>query len=189
MKLKISKFDRVTSTNDVAIKLIKKNIIKNNIIIAKTQTKGKGTMGKKWISRKGNIFVSIFFDVTSTKIKIEEFTILNSYLIKNILKKYSNSEIKIKWPNDLLIKKKKVCGILQEVLEHKRKKYLVVGIGINTFFAPKNKFFTATCLNNFSKKNITNISIIKELKKIYEKFISDIYKYSFSQIKKEILRN
>ena len=185
MKLKISKFDRVTSTNDVAIKLIKKNIIKNNIIIAKTQTKGKGTMGKKWISRKGNIFVSIFFDVTSTKIKIEEFTILNSYLIKNILKKYSNSEIKIKWPNDLLVKGRKICGILQEVIEFEEKKYLVIGIGVNTKIAPNSKQFKSISLLECSNYPINNRNIIKNISNVYEKLLNRMKKKNILDLRKK----
>ena len=60
MKLKIIKMKRVQSTNNVALKLIKKKKIKPTLITSLIQTKGKGTMGKKWISQKGNLFISIF---------------------------------------------------------------------------------------------------------------------------------
>ena len=63
MKLKIIKFKSVKSTNDVAIKLIKKQNHSCGLIISDAQTKGRGTMGKKWISKKGNIFISTFFKV------------------------------------------------------------------------------------------------------------------------------
>ncbi len=55
------KFKNVKSTNDEAIKLIKSNKTKPTIIHSYNQSKGRGTMGKKWISKKGNIFLSIFF--------------------------------------------------------------------------------------------------------------------------------
>ena len=61
MKMKLIKFKRVKSTNDLAIKLIKNEKFKPTIIISDTQTKGRGTRGKKWISLKGNLFLSIFF--------------------------------------------------------------------------------------------------------------------------------
>ena len=61
MKLKITKFKSVKSTNDKAIQLIQSGKITSGFISADLQTKGRGTMGKKWISKKGNIFISIFF--------------------------------------------------------------------------------------------------------------------------------
>ena len=59
MKLRSLKFKSVKSTNDIALMLIKKDNIKPSIILSERQTKGRGTMGKKWISKKGNLFLSI----------------------------------------------------------------------------------------------------------------------------------
>ena len=66
MKLKITKFSSVKSTNDEAIKMIKHNKLRPGIIVATNQSKGRGTMGKKWISQNGNLFISIFFVVEDT---------------------------------------------------------------------------------------------------------------------------
>jgi len=189
MKLIISKLYRVKSTNDEAIKLIKKNKTKIGILLAESQDKGRGTMGKKWVSLRGNLFLSIFFQIDFNKIKLNQITILNPHIIKNILRKYSKYKIQIKKPNDILIKKKKLCGILQEVIDHKTKKYLIIGIGINTIVNPINKNFKSTCLTECSSKTIKNQLILKDIKDSYEKFISDISKYSFSYLKKNICRN
>ena len=107
MKLKLLKFKSVKSTNDVALMLIKKNNTKPSIILSDSQTKGRGTMGKKWISKKGNLFLSIFFDMSKKKIDFKKFAVLNAYLLKNILAKKFSNKIIIKWPNDRLFKKKK----------------------------------------------------------------------------------
>ena len=107
----------VKSTNDTAIRLIKKNQFKPTLITSANQRKGRGTMGKKWISMKGNLFISIFFEINSKKINFKQFAILNAYLIRKIISRYTSEKIDIKWPNDLLIKKKKVCGILQEIID------------------------------------------------------------------------
>ena len=61
MKLKTYRFNRIKNTNDKAIQIIKKDNIKNGIIIANIQTKGKGQYGRSWISYKGNLFVTVFF--------------------------------------------------------------------------------------------------------------------------------
>ena len=67
MKLKIVKFKRVKSTNDIAIKLIKSDKYQLGLVSTAFQSKGRGTIGKKWISHKGNIFISIFFKVNKNK--------------------------------------------------------------------------------------------------------------------------
>ena len=139
MKLKIIKFKSVKSTNDKAIKLIQRKKITSGFIVSDMQINGRGTMGKKWISKKGNIFISIFFKVNFSKFKIENFLIINAKIIKKILERYTKKIITIKKPNDILIEKKKICGILQEVIVCNNEKYLITGIGINTVIAPNNK--------------------------------------------------
>ena len=59
MKIKLLKFKSVKSTNDVAFRLIKKKRLLPTIISAETQTHGRGTMGKKWVSKKENLFFSL----------------------------------------------------------------------------------------------------------------------------------
>ena len=87
MKLRSIKFKSVKSTNDIAHMLIKKKNIRPTIILSEKQTKGRGTMGKKWISKKGNLFLTIYFDITKKKINFKKFAVLNAFLLKNILVK------------------------------------------------------------------------------------------------------
>ena len=184
MKLKIVKFKNIKSTNDEAIKLIRSDQLLLGLISTDTQTKGRGTMGKRWISHKGNIFISIFFRVNLIKIKIENYLIINAKIIQNILSKYTKNKIKIKKPNDLMINGNKICGILQEVIEHKKKKYLITGIGINTKISPLNKNFKSTSLKTHSNKNISNKIVISEIKKKYDKLIYDLSNYDSSYVKR-----
>jgi len=185
MKLKIVKFKSVKSTNDTAIKLIKTEKNFSGLVSTVYQSKGKGTMGKKWISYKGNIFISIFFKVNLIKIKIENYLIINAKIIKKILNEYTKKIIKIKKPNDLLIDEKKICGILQEVITHKKKKYLITGIGINTKICPPNKNFKCTSLKINSNIKINNEIIINKIKKNYDKLIYDLNNYNSLYVKKK----
>ena len=185
MKLKIIKFKSVNSTNDEAIKLIRSDKLNQGLVLSDLQTNGRGTMGKKWTSDKGNIFISIFFKVNLIKIKIENYLIINAKIIQKILQEYTKKIIKIKKPNDLLIEKKKVCGILQEVIEHKNKKYLITGIGINTRTLPLNKEFKSTSLKIYSKKDINNNIIIDKIKNSYGKLIYDLNNYNALYVKKK----
>ncbi len=184
MKLRSLKFKSVRSTNDIAHMLIKKKNIRPSIILSEKQTKGRGTMGKKWISNKGNLFLTIFFDMSKKKINFKKFAVLNAFLLKKILIKKFSNKIKIKWPNDLLFGKKKICGILQETVINSGKKFLIVGIGINTNLDPKSSHFSSTSLKQITNKNIDNKKLFIMIKKNYEKFLLKANQSSFSELKK-----
>ena len=183
MKLRSLKFKSVKSTNDIAHILIKKKNIRPTIILSEKQTKGRGTMGKKWISKKGNLFLTIFFDMSKMKINSKKFAVLNAYFIKSILIKKFSNKIEIKWPNDLLFERKKICGILQETVINDGKKFLIVGIGINTNLNPKNSHFLSTSLKQITNKNIDNKKLFIMIKKNYEKLLFKAYRNSFSWLK------
>ena len=105
MKIKLKKFKKVKSTNDVALKLIKKNISEPILITSEKQTHGRGRIGKKWVSKKGNLFISIFFKLDQKKINFKQFAILNAFLLRKVFSKIVSKKIDIKWPNDLLFQK------------------------------------------------------------------------------------
>ena len=184
MKLRLLKFKSVKSTNDIAHTLIKKKNDRPSIILSEKQTRGRGTMGKKWISKKGNLFLTIFFDMSEKKIDFKKFSILNAYLLKGILVKKFSNKIKIKWPNDLLFEGKKICGILQETVIIAEKKFLIIGIGINTNLNPENSSFLSTSLKQITNKNIDNKKLFIMIKKNYEKFLFKADRNSFSELKK-----
>ena len=80
MKFKVIKFKKVKSTNDEAINLIKKKKIFRAIIITENQTNGRGTMGKNWISMKGNLFISMLFQLKKKEIDFRYFAFLNPFI-------------------------------------------------------------------------------------------------------------
>ena len=182
MKLNLIKLKEVKSTNDEAIKIIRSKKNKQGIIISNLQTKGKGTMGKKWISQKGYFFASIFFELKKNMPKPNEFSLINPLIIKKTLNDYSRFEVKIKWPNDLLIKSRKVCGILQELIWFDKKSFLIIGIGIHTLRSPNNKKFKSISLLECSDKVINNYQILKNLKKNYELSNWRYWKYKYKNL-------
>ena len=183
MILKLIKFNCVSSTNDVAIRMIRSKKKIQGIIFSNLQTKGRGTKGRKWISCKGNFFASIFFELKKTLPNFKEFSLINPIILKKIITEHSSQKVSIKWPNDLLIKNMKVCGILQELIHYEKKMFLIIGIGINTTRSPITKNFKSTSLTEMSKKNIDNTAILNNLKKSYEKFFFN-YKYNKSLLTK-----
>ena len=100
MKIKIKNYKKVKSTNDVAMKLIKRNILEPTLITTEKQTNGRGRIGKKWISLKGNLFITLFFEFDNKKIDFKQFAVLNAFLLKKVISNIISKKIKIKWPND-----------------------------------------------------------------------------------------
>jgi len=166
MKLKKFFFRKIKSTNDTSIRLIKKGE-ESGIISADTQTKGKGQRGNKWISKKGNLFITIFFKI-SNKISLKKLTSINLSILKKIITNQIKVKTEVKLPNDILIYKKKVCGILQEIIYKNNLKYLIVGVGINIISSPDIKNYPTTYLNKYSKKKINKLKLINEIKLIFE---------------------
>ena len=176
MKFKIFKFKKVKSTNNTAIRIIKSSNFDYGMVISETQNSGRGQYGKKWISYKGNLFVSFFYKLKNLTISLSQLTTINCLLVKKILSLYYKKEIIFKKPNDLLIDKKKVCGILQETISKFDKKYLIVGIGVNLIKNPNIKNYPTTNLYNLINKKIKKRKIESELKQIFELKLNKFYK-------------
>ncbi len=176
MKFKIFRFKKVESTNNSAIRIIKNTNTDYGMIIANKQTSGRGQYGKKWISYNGNLFVSFFYKFDHLTVSLKQITKINSLLVKKLLSVYYKKKIAFKKPNDLLINKKKICGILQEKISKLNKKYLIVGIGINLIKNPNLKNYPTTNLSELLNKKVSKNKIEKQLKKIFEIKLSKLYK-------------
>mgnify|MGYP001414861711 CR=1 FL=1 len=175
MKFKIFRFKKVKSTNNSAIRIIKNSNIDYGMVIANKQKSGKGQYGKKWISYNGNLFISFFYKLNHLKVSLKQITKVNSLLVKKLLSVYYKKKITFKKPNDLLINKKKICGILQETLTKLDKKYLIVGIGINLIKNPKLKNYPSTNLYKLLNKKISKYKIKNEIRKIFELKLTSLY--------------
>ena len=167
MKFKKFFYKKVNSTNNLAIRKIKKGITKA-IIIAEYQKRGRGQHGKKWISLKGNIFMTIFFKIKEN-INIRKITILNCKIIKKVLFQYIKKTITIKPPNDLLVDKKKICGILQEIKFNQKHKFIIIGIGINLIKNPIIKNYPTTNILKETGFKVKRLNLIKKIEKNYIK--------------------
>ena len=105
-------------------------------------------------------------------------------MVKKALQKYYKKKIVFKKPNDLLINKKKISGILQETTFSSGNKFLIVGIGVNLIKSPEIKSYPTTNLSKLINKPINKINFENELKVIFEKNLSRMYK-----INKKVKRN
>ena len=169
MKFKILRFKKIRSTNDTARRIIRNSNLDYGMIITEIQSHGRGQYGKKWISLKGNLFVSFFFNLENINLTIKQLTKKNCLLVKKLISKYYKKRITYKKPNDLLVKRKKICGILQETVKRLNKEFLIVGIGINLIKNPIISNYQTINLNDLVNKKISKKKIETELKNIFEK--------------------
>lgn len=162
--------DKTNSTNEFCINLIKNNISTNGIVSAEIQTNGRGRYGNKWISKKGNIFLSFY-----KKIKLQRDIIKYQYKVLKIVKNFlikkglKEQNIQIKDPNDILINNKKICGILVESYKNNKSLFVIAGIGLNLVSSPNLKKYKTTFLNKYLKKKVNKLDFLEFIKKNFKK--------------------
>jgi BirA family biotin operon repressor/biotin-[acetyl-CoA-carboxylase] ligase len=125
-------FDSIDSTQNFAIKIASNSKENGTVVISQRQTSGRGRLGRKWLSPPGGIWLSIVlhpkFDISMSTL----FPIAASLALSNAIEKTLKKESKVKWPNDVTIKGKKVAGILIDAsIESNKIENLVLGVGIN----------------------------------------------------------
>lgn len=126
-------FKETTSTNDVAEKLASDRVKEGVVIFAESQSKGRGRLGRKWISpsRKG-LWFSVLLRPELRPSEATRFTIAAATALCRAIRAETGLSPEIKWPNDILIRGKKVAGILTELkAELDRLRYLILGIGVD----------------------------------------------------------
>ena len=128
-KVVLEVFDTISSTNDYLLRKEKNKDKDIKICIAEEQTKGRGRRGKSWISPK---FKNIYFSLNSylKKEDLSGLSIAVALSVSEVLNKINVMSL-IKWPNDLLVGNKKICGILIETAKEGELTKVVIGIGIN----------------------------------------------------------
>jgi BirA family biotin operon repressor/biotin-[acetyl-CoA-carboxylase] ligase len=128
-------FEETTSTNDVIEKLARDGVKEGAVVFAESQTKGRGRLGRKWISpeRKG-LWFSILLRPDLRPQEATQLTVASATALRRAIQNVTGLSPEIKWPNDILVGGKKVAGILTELsaeLDHVRHVILGVGVDVN----------------------------------------------------------
>lgn len=167
---KVIHLDTVGSTNDYA-KEVGNKVNGGTLIISEQQTKGKGRLGRTWKSRLGDgVWMTLIIKPRIEPYKAPFLTLVAG---ASVIKALSNLGVEafIKWPNDIIINNKKICGILTELsAEMERVNYVVIGVGINvkTIDFPDEIKEKATSLYKEGYK-LSRVDIVKEFCKEFEK--------------------
>lgn len=168
-------YPELESTNDEALRLSSALSDKDKIVITtRRQTKGRGRRGRSWIGQKGNLFMSLLLHWPQAESGALVF-IVSLALLRAVRQFLPQTDVCLKWPNDVLVEGKKVSGIL---LETAASGMMVAGIGVNIEAAPESReiLYAVTSL----RKAGANCSRIDFLKAFLVKFneVCGIYKNS-----------
>ena len=175
--MKIVKLNAINSTNTFLKDLARDSVLENfTVVITDNQTNGKGQFESNWTSEIGkNLTFSILYKFSN--LNIEESFYLNcavSLAVYNTLSKYHKEKLKIKWPNDILSSRKKLCGILIEnTVSNGQISNSIIGIGLNV----NQEYFSKDLPNATSMKKVLGKEINKEkllhelLKEIKQQFL------------------
>ena len=126
-------FQETTSTNDVIEKLARDGVKEGAVVFAESQTKGRGRLGRKWLSppRKG-LWFSVLLRPKLRPQAVTQLTIATATALTRALRSQTGLVPEIRWPNDVLLRGKKVAGILTELsAELNRVKHVILGIGVD----------------------------------------------------------
>lgn len=176
-------YDSVDSTNNIAKSLAQEGCSSGTVVVAATQTGGRGRLGRKWFSAQDKgIWMSIVLRPSITLEEAQLITIGASVAVARSIFDSTGLNVKIKWPNDIIMGSRKICGILTELsLEEENVNYVVIGIGVNVAQElddfPEEIKALATSLKLEAKDSDVHIpsrcSLVKkilfEMEKIYSK--------------------
>ncbi len=181
MGRKVIYLDSIGSTNNYARENIDK-LESGTVILAEKQTAGKGRRGRGWISPRGTgIWMSIVLKPEIPPEESTKMTQIGAAAVCKSIREFTKLDALIKWPNDIVVNGKKVCGILTEMAAGPSGiNYIVVGIGINVNmgYLPDDIEKNATSLFIESGKKIDCtgllISVLKNFEILYEDYIKDL---------------
>jgi BirA family biotin operon repressor/biotin-[acetyl-CoA-carboxylase] ligase len=179
--------DSVLSTMDLAFQLGMKNAKDGTVVCAETQTKGRGRMGRGWVSPKGKgIYFSVILRPDMPPSQAPKFTLLAGVALSHAVKNITGIVPKLKWPNDLMINNKKLAGILTELnSDMDCVKFIVIGVGINVNTPSSQLPSTAVSLKNETKKEINRVLLLQEIFRQFEKYYFQVREQGFDAVIKE----
>ncbi len=184
----IKYFKETESTNIIAREMAK-SVEEGTVVIAESQTGGRGRLGRKWLSPQGGLWLSIILKPRMQPLYAPRITLLAGVAVAKVIRSLG-VEAKIKWPNDILINGKKVCGILTEIgAEIDLIDYIVVGIGIDANvdieLFPEEIRENSTSLKKELGKEIDRVALVQKLLEEFEALYLKFQKEGFSTILQE----
>lgn len=166
-------YPSIGSTNEVAKELAAKGTPEGTLVVADEQTAGKGRLGREWLAPAGSsLLMSLLFRPNLAPCQAQRLTMICSLALSDAIHEVTGLSAAIKWPNDILVGNKKVCGILTELgTTGDRLEYAVVGMGLNVkldFSALPELVETATSLAQELGREVSRLELLSHVMKDIE---------------------
>lgn len=170
-------FDSIDSTNTKAQELAEKGYPSGTLVVADKQVAGKGRRGRNWESPSGcGIFMTLMLKPDINPNNASMLTLVSALAVAKALADITGKDSKIKWPNDIVIDGRKVCGILTEMsaqFDYINNIVIGIGINVNNSSFPEEISATASSLRLLSGgKKYRRAEIIEKIMEYFEKYYS-----------------
>ena len=184
---KIYSYKEIGSTNEAAYDLAMSGEEEGSVVVAEYQTKGRGRMGRKWISPKGKgAYFSMILRPDILPREISSITLLSSLAVAKTIREKLGLRALIKWPNDVLINNGKVCGILTEMnAEPDKINFIVLGIDININTKEEMLPEGASSLMAEKGEEVSRLEFVRQLLECIDKYYKIFNSGKISDIIKE----
>ncbi len=182
----IHQFSQLESTNKTAFEMAEnKKLFDREIILADSQTAGKGRESRVWSSPQGNLYFSLILQPKIPAEKISQISFVAITALRMMVEGLApNHKIQNKWPNDLLIDEKKVAGLLlASKISQKNCEFVIVGIGLNLASNPGQTIFPASNLKEF-EISLTAEEALKNFLNQFENLYENWLTYGFVGVRK-----
>lgn len=179
--------DSLDSTNTYAYRSAEEGLEEGSVIFAESQTGGKGRLGRHWISpKKVGIYLSCVLRPRILPQEVSKITLAVAVAAARAIRQNSGLETLIRWPNDILVNNKKVCGILTEMkAEQDKVDFVVVGIGVNVNTSKRDLPPEASSLKAELGKKVSRIALARELLQQLDHWYLTLVKDGFGPIIEE----
>ena len=185
-------FLSIDSTNKEAVRQIDLGATSGLWITAVEQTGGRGRGGREWVSKPGNLYCSLIYNSGKDLYSSSQLTFITSLAVRDTVSEFlKNDDIKCKWPNDVLVKGKKISGVLLETYSKgvTDPNFIIIGIGINISHHPDLALYEATHINHYSKGIFSHFEVFNILVQKMAFWIDKWQADGFAKIRNHWLEN
>lgn len=170
MKFDLHYFKEVTSTMTIARKLAMEDCAAITVVLADTQTEGRGRMDRSWHSKAGGLYFTV---MVPTQLPLQDCSLLNfltSVVLTRVIKKLCNLSVAVKWPNDVFFGTRKLAGMLSELVTPEGQSNIVnIGVGLNVNNTPSQDEPIAISLKEILGKQVSRRKLLEAFMVDFEK--------------------
>ncbi len=184
---RIFSYEELDSTNDMVWRLGVEGLPEGTCVFAEYQKKGRGRLGRSWAAPKNkSALFSVLLRPKLSPQELPRITLAAALSVTRAVKAVAGVAVGIKWPNDLLYKEKKLCGILTEMsAESDRVRFVVLGIGLNVNVRAKDLLPTATSLREITGEDVPRVPLVRRILEELEKDLVRLRKKQFEALSEE----